>query len=81
MVNMGVQLCPKCQNTSFTWSIDDDISESTIWRCYKCNYEAYENESDERKSSHCNQKTESKLKDNEKEYWWCFTCNASNNNH
>lgn len=74
---MGTQLCPKCKNDSFTWSMDDEISDLTIWGCYKCDYRALENESDERNCGKCGKKTESKLKDEENEYWWCSTCNAT----
>ncbi len=73
---MATQLCPKCQNNSFTWFVDDEKSNLTVWGCYQCNYEAYEDESLERICSNCNKKTESRLKDKDKEYWWCSSCNS-----
>lgn len=45
-----------------------------IWNCHKCNYHAYEDESHEKNCLICKNKTKSKLKDNKKDYWWCFTC-------
>jgi DNA-directed RNA polymerase subunit RPC12/RpoP len=74
---MATQICPKCKKDSFTWSMDDEISDLTIWGCYKCFYQAHENEADERYCSKCGKKSESKLKDSEKEYWWCSNCNTT----
>lgn len=74
---MATQICPKCKNDSFTWRMDDEISDFTIWGCSKCSYQAFENESDERNCSKCGNKTELKLKDDEKEYWWCPICNKT----
>jgi len=73
---MATQICPNCKKDSFTWSIDEEISELTIWGCYECEYQAFENESKERNCTKCSKKTESRLKDNEKEFWWCSTCNT-----
>jgi len=72
---MSTQICPKCKSDSFTWFIDDEISELIIWGCYSCGYRAYENEALERICLHCKIKTELYLKDDEKEYWWCPSCN------
>ena len=74
---MTKQICPNCKKSSFNWSIDEEISEFTIWFCYKCEYKAFENESDERNCSKCKKKTESKLKDDKKEYWWCSSCSTT----
>jgi hypothetical protein len=71
---MATQICPKCREDSFTWSMDDEISDLTIWGCYKCFYQAFENESEERTCSTCGNKSESKLQEKESEYWWCWTC-------
>ena len=68
---MATQICPNCKKDSFTWSIDEEESPLTYWGCYECNYGAYEDESKERICSNCEKKTESRLKDEEKEYWWC----------
>lgn len=73
---MATQICPNCKEDSFTWIIDNEKSELTIWSCHKCEYKAFENEKDERRCQNCKQKTETKLKDNKKEYWWCSNCNS-----
>lgn len=52
------------------------MSELTSWWCYKCEYQAFENESDEQNCSKCKKRTKSKLKDDKKEYWWCSSCNT-----
>lgn len=74
---MATQICPKCKKGSFTWSMDEEITELTIWGCYRCYYQAFEDESDKRNCQKCGKKTESKLKDDEKEYWWCSNCNTT----
>ena len=73
---MATQICPKCKKDSFTWSVNEEISDLAVWDCYKCYYQAFENESDERNCQNCGKKTESKLKDGEKEYLWCSNCNT-----
>jgi len=73
---MATQICPKCKVDDFTWTMDEEESPLTIWDCGNCNYRAFENESDERICSNCSKGTESKLRDSEKDYWWCFTCNT-----
>ncbi len=73
---MSALICPNCQKNAFTWHIDDDISQLTYWGCFKCHYGAYEDESFERECSKCKKKTESKLEDKIKLYWWCSTCNS-----
>lgn len=73
---MATQICPKCKCDSFTWRMDDEISDLTIWVCYECSYQAFENESDERNCKKCGKKTESKLKDDESEFWWCSNCDS-----
>lgn len=74
---MATQICPNCKIDSFTWKMDGEISSMTIWDCGNCQYRAFENESDERNCSTCQKKTELKLKDSEKEYWWCTNCNTT----
>ena len=73
---MATQICPKCKEDAFTWSIDDEITDLTIWNCYNCLYQAFEDETSERICKQCGKKTESKLKDDQKEYWWCSSCNS-----
>ena len=74
---MATQICPNCKTDNFTWKIDEGESHLTIWDCGNCNYRAFENECDERNCSKCRKKTESKLMDNKKEYWWCSNCNTT----
>lgn len=74
---MATQICPNCKADSFTWAIDEDVSELTIWFCSNCSYQVFENEYEESECSKCKSKTTSKLKDNLKEYWWCSNCNTS----
>jgi DNA-directed RNA polymerase subunit RPC12/RpoP len=74
---MSTQICPNCKIDNFTWKVDEEESPLTIWDCGNCRYRAFENESDERNCSKCGKKTESKLKDNKKEYWWCSNCNTT----
>ena len=74
---MATQICPKCKKDSFTWSVNEEISDLTVWACYKCYYQAFEYESDERNCQNCGKKTESKLKDDEKDYLWCSNCNTT----
>ncbi|SHM44724.1 hypothetical protein SAMN05444267_104830 [Chryseobacterium polytrichastri] len=60
---------------SFTWSINDEISNITNWGCYECGYQAIENEVNECACENCRKKQKTKLKDSETEYWWCSHCN------
>ena len=74
---MATQNCPNCMIDNFTWKVDEEVSSLTIWDCGSCLYRAFEDESDERICSKCGKKTESKLKDSKKEYWWCSNCNST----
>lgn len=74
---MATQICPKCKVDSFNWKVDEEESPLTIWDCVNCQYRAFENESDERNCLKCGKKSESKLKDEKKEYWWCSSCNTT----
>ncbi len=71
---MATQICPNCKKDSFTWSIAEEVSPLTYWGCHLCHYGAYEDESFERKCSKCGEKNQSKLEDDDKEYWWCSSC-------
>lgn len=71
---MATQICPNCKNDAFTWSIEEKAA-LTYWGCYQCGYGAYEDESQERQCSDCGKKTESRLQDEKREYWWCSSCN------
>ena len=74
---MATQICPACKEDAFTWSMDEEKPSLTYWGCHKCSYGAYEDESLERECSECTKKTESKLEDDDKIYWWCSNCNKT----
>ena len=74
---MATQICPSCKKDSFTWSIDEVETRLTLWGCYQCGYEAFENESDERTCTKCGKGSQLKLKDTEKDYWWCPLCDTT----
>ena len=74
---MATQTCPNCKIDYFNWQVNEEESPLTIWDCKNCQYRALEDESIERNCSNCGKKTESKLKDNKKEYWWCFNYNTT----
>jgi len=71
---MAAQKCPKCEENSFLWFFNEK-SNITSWSCYNCDYEAKEISTEELVCQNCNEKTKKKLKDKEKEYWWCSSCN------
>jgi len=74
---MSLQICPRCKSQSFLWTCDDEHRPQTQWYCSICDYLAFEDESLERVCSLCNNKTESKLQEEDgAEYWWYFKCNA-----
>jgi ribosomal protein S27AE len=72
---MASLVCPNCQVQTFTWSYDDEDTPPTSWRCGNCGYFSGEDESFERVCSICGIKTESRLEDDTKIYWWCSSCN------
>ncbi|MFK7750034.1 MAG: hypothetical protein AB8B65_16705 [Kordia sp.] len=76
---MATQICPNCKKDSFTWRMDDELSTFTIWGCYNCFYEAFENEANVQNCDTCEKKTATKLKDATQEYWWCSNCARSKN--
>lgn len=73
---MATKICPNCKSDSFIWRIDDSITTLTIWGCYDCSYESFENESLERRCLICKSGVESQLEDENKKYWWCSSCNS-----
>lgn len=75
---MATQICPKCKEDSFTWSVDED-SPLTYWGCYNCHYGAYEDESLQTNCETCGSYSKMKLKDDTTEYWWCCKCNKVSN--
>tara|TARA_R110002073_G_scaffold72537_1_gene177043 strand:- start:705 stop:950 length:246 start_codon:yes stop_codon:yes gene_type:complete len=74
---MALHICPNCKKESFSWLIDEEVSELTIWGCNECRYQAFEDESEQRICNKCGKRSELRLKDDEKEYWWCTTCKAT----
>jgi ribosomal protein L37AE/L43A len=73
---MATQICPKCKQDSFTWYIDDEMSTITIWSCYLCDYQTYEDDRDEVKCENCQEKTKTILQNEVEEFWWCSVCNT-----
>lgn len=72
---MAEMICPRCKSETFSWSIDEGENPLTIWGCRECKYLAYEDESFERYCNACGEKTEMRLEDEQKKYWWCARCN------
>lgn len=72
---MGLQICPKCKEQSFTWFIGGKFPLPT-WSCFDCDYEAKEVESDKQTCENCGDTAKIKLKDKEQEYSWCSNCNT-----
>ena len=73
---MAPQNCPKCKKSSFTWYVDDEMSSITIWSCYNCDYQTYEDDRDEIKCEKCQENTKTFLKNEDEEFWWCSVCNT-----
>lgn len=72
---MAEQICPACKHEAFNWSFDEELIPHTYWGCWHCGYSANEDESLERICKDCGMKTESRLEDPKKKYWWCSQCN------
>lgn len=72
---MAAQTCPKCNEKLFLWFLNEKTNLKS-WSCFNCDYEAKENEADECTCENCGETAKKKLKDKEKEYWWCSSCNA-----
>lgn len=73
---MATQICPKCKQESFSWYIDEEMSTITIWSCYNCDYQTYEDDCDEVKCENCQEITKTFLQNEDEEFWWCSVCNA-----
>jgi len=71
---MALQVCPKCNNKGFTWSMDEEISAFTVWTCSSCGYIAKEDENRETECPRCEQKCFSYMLDSDGAYWWCCKC-------
>ncbi|MFY1045935.1 hypothetical protein [Chryseobacterium sp. GP-SGM7] len=73
---MGLQICPKCKEKSFTWFIGGKFPVTT-WSCFDCDFEAKEVESGNSTCENCGETTKIRLKDKEREYCWCSNCNET----
>lgn len=73
---MATQICPNCKKDSFTWHIDDENSKLTIWGCYQCYYQAFEDESKMTRCENCKNLTKNYMSDSVKKFWWCNNCNS-----
>ena len=73
---MATQICPNCKEDSFTWYIDDAKSTLTIWGCYQCHYQAFEDESKMTECENCKKLTKSYMSDSKSKFWWCTNCNV-----
>lgn len=72
---MGLQICPRCKEKSFTWFIGGKFPLPT-WSCFDCDYEAKQTDNEEQVCENCKETSKIKLKDKEKEYSWCSNCNT-----
>ncbi len=73
---MATQNCPKCKKDSFTWYVDEEMSDIIIWNCDNCDLQIYEDERDEINCKNCNENTKTFLKNEDEEFWWCSVCNS-----
>lgn len=73
---MSLQICPNCKTKNITWSIDEEESSLTLWRCDSCGYEAYEDETRIIDCPACGtEKMNMLIKDAEGFHRWCCLCN------
>lgn len=71
------QICPKCGERKFIWSIQD---EGTVWDCLGCGYKVKEDEEAEADCEFCGaKKMSSLLTDDEHQYRFCFSCGRESN--
>jgi hypothetical protein len=74
---MTAQVCPRCKVEAVIWSLDEDVSPFTQWRCVACGYVAEEDEAYERACSHCGSDRSSLLiRDTAGFHRWCCTCSS-----
>ncbi len=71
---MALTTYPKCKNDSWSWYIDEEVSEYTIWHCCICGYTAFEDESEETVCPECGQKLDMLLFDDNQKYRYCSQC-------
>jgi ribosomal protein L37AE/L43A len=73
---MPTQICPKCRKDSFSWYIDEELSNFTFWSCSNCDFQTYEDDRDEVEYGNCKEITKTFLKNEDEEFWWCSVCNT-----
>jgi hypothetical protein len=73
---MALQNCPKCGKKRFTWTVDEEVSQLTLWYCNACGYSAQEDEKKVRKCVRCGEPGMIRLADADGAHWWCFRCGA-----
>jgi len=71
---MSLHKCPSCKEIGLNWRVDDEISELTIWDCWECGYQAFENESYVSQCPDCGYAYRILIKDDYTNYWWCSNC-------
>lgn len=71
---MALQICPNCRAKKFTWSIDEEESPLTKWRCWKCRYTAMEDETEATLCQKCGQVSYFLTDANQFKYHWCLRC-------
>ena len=71
---MSLQICPKCKEKHFSWSIDKEVSEMTLWYCGCCKYSAKEDEAQETFCPKCGEKSYMLLQDDSETYRYCHRC-------
>ncbi|ESP90937.1 hypothetical protein N483_20335 [Pseudoalteromonas luteoviolacea NCIMB 1944] len=71
---MSEHYCPNCEEKSFTWSIDEEVSLNTVWNCSLCGFQAEENESLESVCESCGTKNNIHLKSSAHNFCYCTHC-------
>ena len=68
--------CPRCGEIGFTWSINEDTSNFTQWRCSLCGYSAREDESTQTACVQCRAAVATLLEDTTGSYRYCSSCRS-----
>ena len=71
---MAVQTCPAGNKKGFTWFVDEDPSDSTLWHCVYCGYAAEEDEAKESYCFKCQNKSNMLLTDKAGQFKFCYQC-------
>jgi len=72
---MSLHICPKCTHEAITWSLDEESSPYTQWRCGHCHYLAEENEQKESSCPCCASPSGCLLlRDSSGVHRWCVSC-------